>query len=61
MKKTDLWIIASFILAMLIDPENGDLGWSAILYANFILAIVTKAAMVAKENESKSNEADNKR
>lgn len=61
MKKTYLWLIASFVLGMLISPENSDLGWSAIILANFFAAVITKAVMVAKENESKSNEADNKR
>lgn len=56
MKKIDIWLFASLVLALLIDPDETDLFWVGLAWANLLFAIVSKS--MTNENES-HHEADN--
>lgn len=53
MKKIDIWLIASLVVALVIDPDKTDLFWVGLAWANLLFAIVSKSICNEKEHGTK--------
>lgn len=56
MKKIDIWLFISVVLAILPDPDNSDLFWMTLTWANLSCAVIAKYLTV--ENSKKDGQQE---
>ena len=51
MKKINIWLFASILLAVVVNPDESEPYWLFVLWGNVVFAIVCKGIIYANENE----------